>query len=485
MTQIWYCGYTGFFSLNSPYGRVKNLKEVKMNKKWFVIVMCAAMLVCITVVPSRAANPGINPPGEIGPYLVGYTNLMLVDHSRYLGIGGRPIAVDVFYPADPYNQGQPLLPAQYVVDPYGQFGLNNFGWPTIPSTIWEVYGLDPVYQTVAPSPDGPFPLLVFSPGYGAPSFAYIYVGARLASHGFVVAILSDYGDYSGEHIAQTALNRTIDVSFMITDLLARDVDPDDLLYGMIQEDQIAMSGHSLGGYATLALAGGDAIVCDTFMYPDYLPPPETCVLVQPDARIKAIVTLDGSNERLHFSELAQITLPAMGIGEEWSTLAWDPVFLGGASWQARQHAAMQGHPNYRVDVAGAQHLTFTIWCEIVEVYHDIGWVDDEFYTANRCSQEPIPQAEVERLTTMYMVAFLKDNLVGEHGYQPYLTPGYAQVNEPNIEFFVTEKRNPHAIDEDWPDDFIYFPHQPGSEQAIGPKNPQGLIENRMSNFLLP
>jgi hypothetical protein len=34
-----------------------------------------------------------------------------------------------------------------------------------------------------------------------------------------------------------------------------------------------------------------------------------------------------------------------------------------------------------------------------------------------------------------------------------------------VEFFVTERKSPNAIDEDWPDTFIYFMHQPGREHA--------------------
>jgi predicted dienelactone hydrolase len=307
------------------------------------------------------------------------------------------------------------------------------------------------------------------------------VGARLASHGFVVAVVTNYGEYV-DSPAMPALNRTLDIPFVITDLLARDLDADELLYGMINAEQIAMSGHSLGGYATLALAGGDALVCDKASEWGDTFPPESCVPVPPDPRIKAIVILDGSNQMLHFSELAQITLPSMGIGQEWDTLALDPAWT---SWQARQHAAIQGNPNYRVDVAGANHGNFAHWCEWVEVVYYLGVIDEETYNDNKCSSEPISQNEVERLTMLYMIAFLKVNLVGDQRYQAYLTPGYALVNEPDIEFFVTEKRNPHAVDEDWPDDFLYFMHQPGSEQAIGPKDPQGPPESRMSPFVLP
>jgi hypothetical protein len=83
----------------------------------------------------------------------------------------------------------------------------------------------------------------------------------------------------------------------------------------------------------------------------------------------------------------------------------------------------------------------------------------------------IPSADAHRTVTEYMIAFLKTHLMGETGYQQILTPGWALTQEQYIEFFVTEKRNAQSIDEDWPADFVYFMHQPGSAQARGPKDP--------------
>ena len=57
-------------------------------------------------------------------------------------------------------------------------------------------------------------------------------------------------------------------------------------------------------------------------------------------------------------------------------------------------------------------------------------------------------------------------------------PGWALTQEQYIEFFVTEKRNPQSIDEDWPSDFVYFMHQPGSAQARGPKDPATILPVR-------
>jgi hypothetical protein len=188
---------------------------------------------------------------------------------------------------------------------------------------------------------------------------------------------------------------------------------------------------------------------------------------------------------LRFYEMARIKVPTMGIGQEWSMLA--PQGPGAETWQARLHAAAAAHPGYRVDLNWANHLTFANWGEMLPLligteslrsyfdanypgYSDfLQWYYDTFVTGW------IPSAEAHRIVTQYMIAFLKTNLMGETGYQQMLTPGFALIHEPNVEFFVTEKRNAQAIDEDWPGDFVYFPHQPGSAQARGPKDPATML----------
>jgi hypothetical protein len=235
---------------------------------------------------------------------------------------------------------------------------------------------------------------------------------------------------------------------------------------------VAASGWSLGGYAAMVLAGGDDSVCDKFPelgFPN--PPPQTCVPSYTDPRIKAIVPLDGSTQVLYFDELSRINVPTMGIGQEWSTLysIYGPGF---ASWQARLHAASQGHPSYRVDLAEAYHISFSNLCETVYLLYDKGIIDEatrDAMAAQICAA-PIPTATAYNLITQYMVAFLKTNLAGVRGYQHLLTPGNAH-KEPYIEFFVTEKRNPNANDQDWPGFYMYFMHQPGSGHAKAAKDP--------------
>jgi len=354
--------------------------------------------------------------------------------------------------------------------------------PDASSTYFEAYGTDPAYQEVAASKDGPFPLVVLSPGQGLSSTLFIHIGTRLASHGFVVAIPTNYDDrmtvtgekqyYPSEesYTLGIYIERTRDIQYLMTRLVADSQQPGNLLSGTIRPDQIAVSGHSVGGGAALALAGGDDRACDIPGVDPTMLPPETCVPILPDPRIKAIVTIDGSNWFLYYAELARIKVPNMGIGREWNTLkSTNP---GYEHDQARQHAAIQSHPSYRVDMAYANHNSFLNLCAVNQVLNDQGIIDDATLDAileQICQPEPVSPEEFGNLTSQYMIAFLKTVLVGENGYQEMLTPDYALENEPFIEFFETEKGSLNQRDEDAY--FSYFMHQPGTLRAKALKDP--------------
>jgi predicted dienelactone hydrolase len=436
---------------------------------------------------------GVPDPGEKGPFAVGFTSLMIADPAR-LGDGGqytfRPIPVFVWYPVDPDAIGDSTPLAVYPLDPLYQ-GAPAGGLPELTSIELEKYGIDRAYEAPPVAARRPFPLLVFSPGFGVPPWVHASIGTRLASHGFVVAVPYHFGDawwpWEPSHpIDVVCFNRPRDVSFALTELLTKNRTAGDLLQGAVSPSQVAAGGWSLGGYAATTLAAGDDDVCDTPF--GNLADPAPCVLplprrAEPDPRFKVIVPLDGSSWILHFEELARVGVPSMGMGEEWSTLAVDPIF---ASWQARQHAAFSGHPNYRADVFGTNHQSFSDLCADIPMLGDLNIWDPatvDFFTSILCTNIT-PPADTRRLVGKYLIAFLKTNLAGESGYQSILTPGYALTSEPLIEFFATEKRSPSSIQQDWPSDFVYFTHQPGSQQARAEKNPKA-VKNAFQRALQP
>jgi hypothetical protein len=122
------------------------------------------------------------------------------------------------------------------------------------SAHWETLGYDRAYEAPTASSHGPFPLVMVSPGYKDGNWEYFYIGTRLASHGYVVAVIDH--DHEGQFVWSlpagdylvSMFNRPRDVSFAITELLLKNANVGELLHAVIEPSKIAMSGHSFGGY---------------------------------------------------------------------------------------------------------------------------------------------------------------------------------------------------------------------------------------------
>jgi dienelactone hydrolase len=446
-----------------------------MSRKWIVIALFIVVTVAAVVIIRPTVQVLASPPADqTGPYKVGFLTHKYYDSTRSDNLeGSRPILTYIWYPAAPDNNGNAISPAVYDL---GLAGLEPYGSPD-----FEAYGVDPAYQEVAASKDGPFPLVVFSPGLPAPPLFYVHIGARLASHGFVVAIPYNYGDgalgeptwdlNSPAYMVGTYIDRTADIQHLMTQLVADSNKKDNLLYGTVRADQIAVAGHSWGGLAALALAGGDDQACDILGPDPSLFPDETCIPIHTDPRIKAIVSLDPASlsNNLHYAEIARIRIPSMIIGREWNTMA-ESGAINEELLLARPHAAIQSYPNYRVDIANYQHMSFSSACSSMELLREINGDEvTETVLTVYCPKEPALPDETGNLVTRYMVAFLKTVLVGDRGYQEMLSSDYALANEPFVEFFETEKGSPDIADEEGY--FSYFMHQPGTERAHALKDP--------------
>lgn len=426
----------------------------------------------------RAANTA-----EPGPYAVGFTSFTALDPTRNAASGGRPVPIAVFYPVDWESIGPGTSPALYARNPFAP--SQHFL-----SIHLEAYGIDAAWQEPPPSAQGPFPALIHSPGARAPWHAQIFVATRLASHGFVVAIVTHYGAavFPGEprhHLAQLLVDRPRDMSFALDSLLARNATGGDLLRGLVDPGRVAAGGHSVGGYGAITLASGADRVCDLADEPGVPAPPETCVANAPDPRFGALLLLDASNQFLHFYELSRVEIPSIGIGEDYETLRM--LDAATASWQARQHAAFSGHPAYRVDVMNTRHTpSFTNRCEMTLAERDLGFLTPAQVAARwaafDCATAGVtPYSVAHAIVNRYAVAFLKTALAGEPGYGAMLTPGFALIHEPDAQFFVTEKRTAGPPEGDWPGEFWYFTTQPGNDRARAPMDadvvmPLGLVD---------
>ncbi len=463
-----------------------------------ISILLLVFCTCFLLASWPQAQGQINDPGQLGPYAIGHTSYMLTDASN----GNRSEYFMVWYPVNPSTVTASTPPAQYPLDPYSTY------LPVSTSTDWQAVGnYDPAYEGPTPSQEGPFPLLVLSPAFGGDAWMYIFIGTRLASHGYVVAATEPYADCQWswspcDDLLTVMVNRPRDVSFIITHLLIKNHTPGELLFHTIDPDRVAASGHSIGGYATYALTGGDNLVCDA-LWPaivgaDTLPyPPSTCVPTYPDRRIKTMVSLDGSSQLMRYRELARISIPSLIMGEtvdqsvELGSLSGMPDPTQLRDWIARPHAAIDRDDSYRVDVNGANHYSFTTYCDAAQVFFNLGlissddlagWLSSWPCTNTGIDAVTVSSADGHEAVTKYMIAFLDvyfHNPVGNPWLDWWiLTPGYALNHTPTVQFFDSEICYASLPNNTY---FTYRSYQTSRECNVAQKDPTGWFASQSSS----
>jgi dienelactone hydrolase len=114
---------------------------------------------------------------------------------------------------------------------------------------------------IAPTADGPFPLIVFSHGLTGDPARHTELSSAWAEAGYVVAMpafpLTNASVANANGNVADVANQPGDVSFVIDQVLAASADPASPLHGKVLADRIGVAGHSLGGATTYGVAQND------------------------------------------------------------------------------------------------------------------------------------------------------------------------------------------------------------------------------------
>jgi predicted dienelactone hydrolase len=272
----------------------------------------------------------LGPTTEFGPYPIGVQTLDLLDPNRTSVADPnlpRPVKVEVYYPStDTAVEGVP----QEVVQLFG------FDIVTIPA-----------YRDVERAP-GSYPLVLFSHGNNGLRFQSFFFAGHLASHGFVVVSPDHHGntfidDLAGVVDPNSAVNRPLDMSFLIDQFLAFNLEPGDFFEGSIDPNRIGASGHSFGGYTVFALAGG-AFGLGTLT----------------DSRIQAIFPQAPSVSAFPDAFFSTITIPTLIVGGSIDETTPFP------SQQQRPFDLLPSGADVVAvaELIGAGHFTFSDFCEV-------------------------------------------------------------------------------------------------------------------------
>jgi len=367
----------------------------------------APLVILLVLAASRAgaAPPPVADPELPGPFAVGHEIVDVVDPDR----DDRTLPTRIWYPVDPENAGGP--PTFYPL--LGPLGIVS---------ELSVDGLEPTAKKFRP-------LVVFSHGSGSQNFQSIALMETLASHGFFVASPDHVGNTLADQVAGTqdpfeviARNRPLDVSAVIDYMIDRSFDPGDPFFFRVSPFQIGVTGHSFGGYTTLAMAAGFQEIA-------------------PDPRVRAIVPVSAVTSSFTDEELTSIDVPTLHLGGTLDTVVpIDPQTI-----RAFELISTFDLDHYRADIIGATHSHFANVCSIAQTLIDAGlppptWVSigaaaliGPFIEA--CLPRVYPIDEAVRQQNLYSVAFFKRYLSFDLRYQVYLTNMYNENNEPAVIYF--------------------------------------------------
>jgi dienelactone hydrolase len=193
-------------------------------------------------------------PCERGPFPVGVRTFVMEDGSRE----GRRLEVEVWYPGTEDARGKDLDPETQAKKP---LAVGQMKGKITQAAVSDV---------ALRGDSGPYPLLVFSHGHAGFRFQSTFFTTHVASHGYIVAAPDHAGNTFFEvmrlrktedqirNLVNSRKDRPRDMSFILDQLLDSGTEAGQLFLPVIDTEKIGMSGHSFGGYTTLAVARHDA-----------------------------------------------------------------------------------------------------------------------------------------------------------------------------------------------------------------------------------
>ncbi|WP_428658362.1 alpha/beta hydrolase family protein [Runella sp.] len=192
-----------------------------------------------------------------GKYSVGVQMLKLVNNNQLniLAKNGkdslydRPLTVEIWYPAVIPSNKQQLVEYDEV--------LGSSNDPKRPLKPFKFMGRA-LRDAQADKADGPYPLLIVSHGYPGSRFLLTYLTENLASKGYIVVAIdhteSTFRDAA--NFASTLLNRSLDDLFVLNEMSKLgQKEGKTFLSGLVNADNTALIGYSMGGYGALNAAG--------------------------------------------------------------------------------------------------------------------------------------------------------------------------------------------------------------------------------------
>jgi len=332
----------------------------------------------------------------------------------------RPLPLQVWYPAIIPGHERQLTTYS---DTLGS-GPNDPTRPVVPFTF-EGRALR---DSRPDARKGPYPLLIVSHGYPGSDVVLTNLTENLASKGYVVVAIqhteSTHADAGA--LSSTLLNRALDINFVLKRMAEfGSKGSHSFLAGVVDADNTALIGHSMGGYGALICAG--AGVTSGFVIASWAVPggalhiyqagsPDYAALLDP--RVKAIVPMapwGGTYGIWNADGLKGLKVPALFVvGDQDQTAPFTGVkFIFENAVNSDRYELVHQSGDHEVPMNPAPPITFTRWREYV------------YY------QEPtLDNTRTNNVNQHFLTAFLGVHLRGE-SYKDYIDLAYVNSNDSN------------------------------------------------------
>jgi predicted dienelactone hydrolase len=393
---------------------------------------CTSAQQSTTSVPAETSTPPLAYAAQ-GSHAVGYRVFSTT------GAQGQPLTVRAWYPA---------VGATAETATITYTAPNKFGEQITPGE--EITSVGRALADGRPdTTGGPYPLVVFSHGFALSPIVYGTLVEHYASQGYVVLAPEHNESFDGSLTGfwKELIDRPVDISRTIdhAEQLSRSGEP---LAGMIDLDDVAVVGHSYGGYTALAAAGAQfdfaaykdrcaALAADDPL--NFFCAPlsnESDMAMRAgldevpsglwpsfgDPRITAAISLAGDAYLFDQRGLAELEVPVMAMG---GTIDEGTPY----TWGAKLTYDHAGSTNKTlVSFPGAGHFLFLDPCE------NLPWVENSVYRDAICSDAVWDTRPLD-IVMHYTTAFLRDTLDADPKARGVLAGQQPQLD--NVEYNTT------------------------------------------------
>jgi dienelactone hydrolase len=331
-------------------------------------------------------------PAKPGPYPVGATTTVFVDHARTDKFTNEPrtLVTEIWYPATDDARALPKTR-------YSEFFPGGVT-PEIDQILLKTHQktaaeIDALFRTEAVRDarvrPGRYPLIVFSHGNGGTRYQNTFWCDHLASHGYLIVSADHTGNarqtvldgkvipYQRDQRANSNEDRVGDVRFLLDQMLRWNRGADSRFAARIDPEAVAAAGMSFGGLTTVRV-------------------------VDADPRFKAAIPM--AAVYWIYSNVTTPTLAMLGTRDH--TIGPKGNEIIRAYWEKQQG------PAFLLELPGGGHYSFTDMFQINPQFGD--GVGVEFTS----------REDTYRIINAYSTAFCGVYLKGDNRYLAYLAKNH-------------------------------------------------------------